>query len=274
MLVDNHMHLCPDGERLDDAALSLANIGDYVGVALARGIDEIAFTEHVYRFTAAADLLDQPFWRASAVDDLAAYHDALVAARESGLPVLAGLELDWIAGAVPRVAALAVAHHWDVVLGSVHWLETLAVDHPDFPVWDVFPVDQVWRTYTDELCAAAVSGIFDVMAHPDLPKVFGLRPSVRVLDGLYAQITEAFVAGGVCFEISTAGLRRDALELYPAQRFLERLRRARVPVTLGSDAHVADDVGQGFPRALAALGAAGYRSIVRFRGRERSVVDL
>ena len=274
MLVDYHLHLRPDGERLDAAALSLDAIRDYVGVAIARGVEEIAFTEHVYRFAVAADLLDQPFWRASAVDDIDAYHAALVAARDAGLPVLAGLELDWIGGRGPQVAAIAAAHPWDVVLGSVHWLDALAVDHPDHSMFDLYPVDHVWRSYTEELCRAALSGIFDVMAHPDLPKVFGQRPSDRLLDELYGQITDAFAAGGVAFEVSTAGLRKAGNELYPAPKLLERLRRAHVPVTLGSDAHVPDDVGRDFARAIAALNAAGYRSILRFRGRERAVIDL
>ena len=274
MPVDNHTHLLPDGERIGPGALTRDHLAGHVAVALARGISEVAITEHVYRFAVAADLLDQPFWRASAVDDLAGYHDAVAAARDDGLPVLVGLELDWIAGRERDVATLAFAHPWDVVLGSVHWLGTLAVDHPDHSIWDLRSVEAVWEAYVDAFCAAASSGIYDVMAHIDLAKVFGQIPAAAQLHRHHATMVDAIVAGGVCVEVSTAGLRKAAGELYPAPALLEALRRAYVPITLASDAHVAEDVRRDFPLALAAARKAGYRSVVAFRGRERRVVDL
>ena len=42
-----------------------------------------------------------------------------------------------------------------------------------------------------------------------------------------------------------------------------------VPITLGSDAHAPQWVGRDFPRALAELHAAGYRTLTVFERRER-----
>ena len=274
MPVDSHTHLRPDGERIDAASLTREHVAGHVAVAIARGVHELAITEHVYRFAAARDLLDHPFWQASAQDDLAGYHAGVVAVRTSGLPVRVGLELDWITGREREIAALAEAHAWDVVLGSVHWLGDLAVDHPDHSVWDVKAVDAVWQAYVDTFCEAAASGIYDVMAHVDLAKVFGHRPAPATLERHHAQMVAAIVAGGACVEVSTAGLRKAAAELYPAPGLLEQLRRAYVPITLSSDAHVAEDVGRDLPLAIAAARKAGYRSVVAFQGRERRVVEL
>jgi histidinol-phosphatase (PHP family) len=272
--VDSHTHLRPDGERIDATALTREHVAGHVAVAIARGIEEVSITEHVYRFAAARDLSDHPFWQESASDDLAAYHDALAAIRDGGLPVRVGLELDWIAGQERAVAALAQAHPWDVVLGSVHWLGPLAIDHPDYSIWDVRGVEAVWQEYVDAFCEAAASGLYDVLAHVDLAKVFGHRPSAAQLERHHARMVMAIVAGGSCVEVSTAGLRKAAQELYPAPSLLEALRRAYVPITLSSDAHVAEDVGRDLPLAVAAARKAGYRSVVAFRGRERRVVDL
>ena len=59
------------------------------------------------------------------------------------------------------------------MLGSVHWLGGHAVDHPDYAIWDEMPADEVWRRYFAQVRAAAASGLFDVLAHLDLAKVFG-----------------------------------------------------------------------------------------------------
>ena len=70
------------------------------------------------------------------------------------------------------------------------------------------PVEEVWALYARELEAAARSGHFDVLAHPDLVKIFGDRvewdwqPVIDALDG-------------VALEVSTAGLHKPVGELYP-----------------------------------------------------------
>jgi histidinol-phosphatase (PHP family) len=241
---------------------------------VARGVEEIAITEHVYRFAAARDLFDHPYWRESAQDDIDAYRQSLAAAKEVGFPIAAGIELDWLEGHADELKAIATAHDWDVVLGSVHWLGDLAVDHPDYSIHEVFPPDHVWQEYAAAFCRAASSGIYDVMAHPDLPKVFGQRPSPSVLEAAYRDIVEAVSESGVAVEVSTAGLRKAAAELYPAPALLKMLGRVGIPVTIGSDAHDADDVGRDLEVAVAALRDVGYRSVVRYSGRRPEEVAL
>jgi histidinol-phosphatase (PHP family) len=275
VIVDYHLHLRPDGEHLDDSAYEPEHLAAYAAAAEARGVGELAITEHVYRFAEAAPLSAHIFWRENAVADLGLYVTGLEAARDDGQPILIGLELDWLGeAAAGEVAALAAAHAFDVVLGSVHWHGAEAFDHPDYSIWDTHPVEQVWRLYVDAVCAAAGSGIYDVMAHPDLAKVFGHRPSEELERELGAQVAEAFRAAGVAAEISSAGLRKAAGDVYPSEIWLEELRAADVPITLGSDAHRPEDVGIGLDRCLRSAREAGYSSLVRFRGREREAVPL
>ena len=108
MLTDYHMHLQPDGPEARAAAASrweaeggprsLGWIGRYVAAARARAAQEIAITEHVHRFTAARDWHEHPFWRGEATEDLGAHCEAILAAQEAGLPVLLGIEMDWLPG--------------------------------------------------------------------------------------------------------------------------------------------------------------------------------
>jgi len=277
VLTDYHLHLSPDGPQARhevastwrDAGglLSPGWIGRYVARGAARAVGEIAITEHVHRFVEARDWLDNPWWRAESELELDAYCDALVAAREeAGLPVLLGIEMDWLSHRRDDIAALLADRPFDIVLGSVHWLGDLAVDHPDYPAWDRLAANEVWSAYLAQLRAAAASGLFDVLAHPDLPKVFGHRMSDS-LEGDLTDTVEVIAESGVAIECSSAGLRKRIRELYPDPDLLGRFRRAGVPVTLSSDAHAPEDVARDYPTAVAALRGAGYETITRFRAR-------
>ncbi len=283
MLTDYHMHLQPDGPEArakgaggwaaDGGYLSRPWIGRYVHRAASRAVSEIAITEHVHRFREARDWLDNPWWRAEATEDADAYCDALVAAREDGLPVLVGIEMDWLEGRRDEIAAFLDGRPFDIVLGSVHWLGGRGVDHPDFPAWGDLPAGQVWSDYLEALVAAAESGLFDVLAHPDLPKVFGHR----MPDALEASLEEAIraiAATGIAIECSSAGLRKPITELYPEPGLLARFRAAGVPATLASDAHTPDDVARDYPTTVAALRGAGYETITRFSRRVPTQVPL
>jgi histidinol-phosphatase (PHP family) len=271
LLVDYHLHLAPDGVALGAAEISHAQIARYAGYARERGIEHICLTEHCHRFRQAAGLFDHPFWNESARADLDAY---VTAVSSYGPPVACGIELDWLEGREEEIDALVAGRGFDLVLGSVHWLGGLAVDHPDYAIWEEMPADEVWRRYFAQVRAAAASGLYDVLAHLDLAKVFGHAPSQSVIAGEHAQTADAIAAAGVAVEISTAGLRKAEGELYPAEGLLRALHRRGVPITLGSDAHVPEDVGRDYDRALAAAHACGYRSVWVFRGRERREMQL
>lgn len=283
MLTDYHMHLQPDGAaaRADAAQrwealgghLSRAWIERYVERARSRAVSEIAITEHVHRFAQARDWFDNPWWREEATEDVDAYCAAILAARADGLPVLVGVEMDWLPERTAQIAAFLEGRPFDVVLGSVHWLGELGVDHPDFPAWEALPAERLWSEYLAALVAAARSGLFDVLAHPDLPKVFG-RAMPRGLDDRLDEVVAQIAQSGIAIECSSAGLRKPVGELYPAPSLLARLRAAGVPATLASDAHAPEDVARDYPTAVAALRQAGYETITRFSRREPTQVPL
>jgi histidinol-phosphatase (PHP family) len=276
VLTDYHTHLQPDGEDARARARerwdaegghrSAGWIGRYVERARARATGEIANTEHVHRFVQARDWHENAWWRGDATEDLGEHCEAIQAAQDAGLPVLLGIEMDWLPDRREEIAALLASRPFDIVLGSVHWLGPLAVDHPDYPAWERLPPDELWARYLDELAAAAGSGLFDVLAHPDLAKVFGVRMPPALADRRDACI-EAIAASGAAVECSSAGLRKPVRELYPDPDWLARFREAGVPVTLSSDAHVPEDVARDYATAVAALRGAGYESITRFRRR-------
>jgi histidinol-phosphatase (PHP family) len=265
MIVDYHLHLRDEEGRVThtvDAVLP------FIETALARGVGEIGFTEHVYYFRQTAEIWEVPYLSERCVHDLDAYCDAVLQAKQRRLPVKLGIEVDYVGERQARLGELLAAYPWDFRLGSVHWLDGLAVDMSP-GVWDVMLVDEVWRRYIDALCELAVGGTVDVLAHPDLAKIFGQRPAPELLGELHAQAALEIGLSGVAIEISTAGLRKPVAELYPDAAFLEACVRAGTPVTLASDAHTPDLVGADFDQALALARAAGCETVAVFDGLER-----
>lgn len=273
MLTDYHLHLRPDApETPPERYFTVENVERYREAAAAAGIDELGVSEHVYRFTQALDLWRHPFWREQARDDLDAYCEF---ARRAGLRV--GVECDFVPGAEERTAALLEAREFDYVVGSVHFVGERAVDHEGWDVWEGGgEADEVWRRYFEALAGCARSGLFDVLAHPDLVKVWGRGRPLPGRDPrfFYEPAVEAIAASDIAVELSTAGLRKPVGELYPAPAFAELCAEAGAPFALSSDAHLPEEVGFGYERAIDLLELLGVGEICAFEGRQRRLVPL
>ncbi len=270
MLTDYHLHLRPDAEDASTASYHTpANVERYREAAAQRGIAELGVSEHVYRFTQALALWRHPFWERYAHDDL---DDYCAFVREQ-TDLRLGIEADFVPGAEDRTASLLEARDFDYVVGSVHFIRDGAVDMDDYGVWGSGRrPEEIWRRYFETVAASAASGLFDIIAHPDLVKYFGrgARPTPEGdLRRYYEPAVEAIAAAGVAVELSTAGLRKPVREMYPAPSFLEMCAQAGVPVALSSDAHRPGDVGAGYEQALALLERLGVSEVCVFAGRTR-----
>jgi histidinol-phosphatase (PHP family) len=267
LIVDYHLHLRgPSDTHEGVIEHTLAAIERYVEVAEARGVDEIGFTEHMYYFREFESVVEHPYQRSRIGHDLDAYVGVITEAKRQGLPVKLALEVDWYRPWADELAELVAPYPWDYLLGSVHIVDGDAVDMEP-GLWRRFSAEEVWRRYFEEVCALARSRLVDVLAHPDLAKIFGMRPEPQVIDGLYTDLAEAAAEGGSAIEVSTAGLRKRVGELYPAPELLAACGARGAPATLASDAHVAGDVGWDFDRGLEHLRGAGYHTVTVFDGR-------
>ncbi len=274
MLTDLHLHLRPDDPGATaQACFTAANAERYRIVAQERGISELGVSEHVHRFRQALDVWQHPFWRQSASDDLDAY--CAFVREETDLRL--GIEADFVAGREDRMTTLLQARDFDYVVGSVHFLSDAAVDHEGWDVWQgARSVDDVWRRYFQTLGEAARSGMFDILAHPDLVKVWG--PQRPRPDGdlrrFYDLAMDGIAESQIAVEVSTAGLRKPVAEIYPAPELLEMCLQAGCPVALSSDAHIPDQIGYGYEQAVALLEGMGVEQLCLFEGRRRRLVEL
>jgi histidinol-phosphatase (PHP family) len=258
VIVDYHMHLREDGQRVSH---TVETVERWVEAATGHGVAELGFTEHVYYFLETRSLWTVPYHVEHCHVPIEPYVEALLEAKRRGLPVKLGVEVDYVPGREEETRELLAPYPWDFVLGSIHYLDGLGIDTEPSLIGAVGP-GKAYRRYFDMLAQGARSGLFDSLAHPDLVKFFGV-----LIDWDH----EAFVAelDGVCLEVSTAGLRKPHGRIYPEPELLAAAGLAGVPVTLASDAHVAQDVGRDFGRALALLRETGYETVTVFDGRER-----
>lgn len=275
MLTDYHLHLRPDDDDTPAGRyFTSENVDRYLAAAAAAGIEELGVSEHVYRFRQALDLWQHPLWVENAHDDLDEYCEFV-----RGTPLRLGVECDFVPGTEERTAELLAARDFDYVVGSVHFIGEgdSAVDHTGFDVWEGSEdPDEIWRRYFEALSACARSGLFDILAHPDLVKVWGgARPlPERDLRAFYEPAIEAIVESGIAVELSTAGLRKPVGELYPARGFAELCVEAGAPFALSSDAHLPEQVGFEYDRAVEFLDSLGVGEICVFEGRQRRLVPL
>ena len=279
MLTDYHMHLQPDGAgaraeaaaawEADGGHLSPAWIGRRPG-AVARG-SEIAITEHVYRFAQARDWSEDPWWREEATEDADAYCEAVLGAGASGLPVLLGIEMDWLSHRRAEIAAFLEDRPFDVVLGSVHWIGALAVDDPGAADWGGRPAGSVVGVPGRARRRRRVGALRRAL-HPDLPKVFGSRLP-ESLQHAMDEAVAAIAASGIAVECSSAGLRKPVGAL-PRAGPAGAVPAGGVPATLSSDAHRPEDVARDYATAVAALRGAGYETITRFSRRQATQVPI
>ena len=271
------MHLETD-DLYEDLPYTVERIAVYVETAKAAGVDEIGITEHCHRFQAFLPirraLLDgRPGQHPTVVrwltsdfrQDLERYAAVILEARRQGLPVRLGLEVDYLPGCDEVLAKALEGIPWDYVLGSVHFVDGECIDMSPDVTWHHADVDQLWLRYFHHLAQAARTGLFSCLAHPDLPKKYGFRPSTFPWEAFY-EVLEAAAATGTGFEINTAGLRKPAGEIYPARELLAAAVQRGLPIQLGSDAHAPEEVGAGFAAAVALARSAGVTALVRWEG--------
>ena len=170
MLTDYHVHLRPDeADTSAECYFTDENVARYLDAARDAGIATLGVAEHIHRFRAALELWRHPFWLEQARDDIDAYCEFV-----RSTPLRLGIEADLIAGTEAPMASLLEARDFDYVVGSVHFLGDVAVDHAGYDAWDELgSADAVWARYFELVAVAARSGLFDILAHPDLVKVWG-----------------------------------------------------------------------------------------------------
>lgn len=249
MLIDGHNHLHRSGLDLDAVAR-------FVETARSRGIHEIGFTDHAYMFREFRDLYetglrpcgtslspDHQSWLQGrfgwALED---YLDLLAEARAAGLPIRAGLEVDFFPGCEGIISSILSSRDFDYILGAVHWVDGMGYEiRPKRP--SLATIRQVLCRYVDISVQGVRSGLFDIWAHADAIRAAGV-PLTPEATRLFDRLGSALAATGTVAEINSRRLYKGQIDSFcPGPDILKSFREMGVRIAFGSDAHHPEESG-------------------------------
>ncbi|WEK54680.1 MAG: PHP domain-containing protein [Candidatus Cohnella colombiensis] len=263
----------------------------YLTTGRERGIEAFGVVDHLYRFRECRAyyekhmLLDdspvgqlQRTWLDQVcVASLEDFVGFVKEAKKTRPELSLGIEADFFPGGEEELRVILEEHDWDYVIGSVHFLDDWGFDNPvtksEFEGMD--PLASYARYY-ELLRQACVSGLFDLIAHPDNLKVFGFRPADESeLLPYYRMIAETMIQCDVITEINTGlAYRFPIAESCPSPLMLSVMAEYGVPLTLSSDAHFPDDIGTMLDEAKATAAGLGYKELTVFKDGKRVQVPI
>jgi histidinol-phosphatase (PHP family) len=256
---DYHLHSCySDGRSAPE---------DYIAPAIAAGLSEIGFSEHLTLFR------DLENWNMNPVN-IPPYISHIKNLRDNikNIKIKTGLEVDFFAGKEEEIRSYLSSLPLDYVIGSVHYLGEKTVDvGPEF--YEGKSIDRLFESYFDSVSAATASGLFDIIGHCDLIRIYGFKPSSDQ-EPLYRKLAETMKTHNVAFEVNTNGRNRPLADFYPDRRFLHIFREENIPVCVNSDAHMPSRVGQYFDEAYELLRYVGFTEMAVFDKRVRHMVSF
>jgi histidinol-phosphatase (PHP family) len=266
LVFDYHVH----SEFSVDCTVAMR---DSCEAAIAAGVTEIAFTDHVEHQST-----DMGFGYYRFADYMTSV-EAVQAEFADRLTVLKGAEVDFHTDTAEQVGEFIAAHgrDYDFVIGSVHYGDDARIIFQDY--FEAKTIDDVIYPYLDQLEAAVRTGWFDTLGHLDLPKRY-LPKNLRVYDpGRYRErLTKLFLAlieRDMAFEINTSGLRQTPMASMPGPSIVRwYVEAGGTMITTGTDSHATQTIGAGLAKTLDMLALCGITEIASFRGRQRSLIPI
>lgn len=222
---------------------------DMLRVAEQRGLKEICFTDHIDYF-ANTDKQEWAF-------DTQVYNATYDPLYHPQVKIRRGMEFGLKPYNVPMLKEDLKRRNFDFVLGSVHFVEEKDVYFAEY--WDGLTVFEAERRYLEEILACVQAHEdFDVLGHLTYISKCRAHPAPRPVPidehrQIVDEILTVLVRKGKGMEMNTSGVDRCG-DFLPFEVYFRRFKELGGEiVTVGSDAHTADRVGQYADRACEIL---------------------
>ncbi|MGF1449161.1 MAG: histidinol-phosphatase [Opitutales bacterium] len=208
------------------------------------------------------------------------YRSLIAAAAEHGkslgVEVLCGLEAEIFPDPVlmAPMGEVLRSHPWDFVIGSLH--HQLPIYRAWLRVRGYEQDREIIDTYFRHLAEAVPSKRYHTIGHPDVIRIYGTVEHFNPADheASIRAFLYALVENDVCMEVNTSGLIKGVYQVHPDPLILQWASKAGVKLTMGSDAHRPEQVGQRFEEVLELLRDTGFEHLHYFRGGLRQQVPI
>ncbi|SHN56455.1 histidinol-phosphatase HisJ family protein [Desulfitobacterium chlororespirans] len=264
VLVDYHMHSLNSTDAHDGIFALCAK-------AVARGLQEIAITDHFEPSAGNEEYLEY---------DARKYFAEISEARqhfEGKLRIKSGVELGQPHRFAKYSLQLIEEYPYDYVLGSAHRMP----DNVDFSEVRYTPenLTAYCAIYLKELKALAQWGHYDCLGHLDLVKRYAanyrLRANLINDREQLAEILKIVIDKGKGIEVNTSGLRQASRECLPDLDIIRLYKELGGEIiTVGSDAHWAEDVGEGIQDGLERLQKAGFKYVAVYTNHQPAMIKI
>jgi histidinol-phosphatase (PHP family) len=234
-----------------------------VRAARKRGLRVLGLSEHDFQMEEVRPLLSNlpqegPFM------PFAAYLAAVrAAAEDERFDVRLSMEVDYVLAKHAEILAALQPHAWDYLIGSVHEVDGVMFENDQLR-WEREAGQAVWLRYCALLREAVQSGAFEVVSHP--VRMYRRNPHIPpTLDDELEQLAAEAAAHNVALEI-------NGFDLIGYPEMVKRLARAcalhRVPISVGSDAHLPAHVAQAHAQTEALLREFGLTTVRIWKQRQ------
>jgi histidinol-phosphatase (PHP family) len=267
MLVNYHCH----SSCSPDCDVPMAEMAQ---AACAAGVQQVCFTDHCDALDGYGSFSDSFSWE----DEERAFAEA-VRATEGKLDLRLGVELGE-AVQYPDYAAQILSHpHIDFVIGSVH-NPVHAMDYYFQRYESREACLQLISDYLDQLLALAKTDFYDVIGHITYPLRYmrvrdGIDVDFRSHDEQVRELLRTVIAQGRGIELNTSGYVNCGGEPMPPDYILRQYRELGGEiVTIGSDAHVPENMALHLADGCALLREVGFRYLTVFQNRKPEFITL
>jgi histidinol-phosphatase (PHP family) len=244
-----------------------ATIQEYAREAVSRGFNEIAFAEHL---AVRSGFSTRKLYYSMDVSKLGNYVDEVRRIQKDfhSLGLRAGLEVDYFPGSESVLKEILGSYDLDFTMLSIHWIGELCLDCIKYRRAFELAVreegfDNFYAKYLELLEKAVETGLFNVVAHFDVAKNWGFKPS-NDFTTKELRILEKVKDLGMAVEVSSKGLRNPINEPYPTRKIMEACATLNIPIILGTDAHNLGELDYHINSIIDYARSAGYSQVAIF----------
>ena len=267
---------------------SEADLGMCAERADRLGLAAYAVTDHcecnswypAEHYSDGDDMHDSYRYKDCFLDSVAAV-TALKEKYNGNLNLICGVEMGQPQAAPEAAAFINADERVDFIIGSLHQIrgekDFYYIDYIDLGTDKIYDLLERYFMELNEMCR---TNSFDVLGHLTyclryMKQRHGIEPDISRFDDIIADSFRTLAQNGKGIEINTSGLRQGFGETFPNLRYTKLFREMGGEIiSVGSDAHTAEDIGKNVRDGIEIAKAAGFTRIAYFKKRQPQFIAI